>query len=76
MTLALKYRICVEYNVQFCSRCHTKRRIGGAPPANLSFGMTPTTELYIVFFTDSIFKASVIPKGGLAGLHLPILLLV
>ena len=32
-----------------CSRCHTKRRIGEAPPTNPSFGMTMTKKLRSVF---------------------------
>ncbi len=36
---------------------HTERRIGGALPANPSFGMTPTAE-YDFFFIYTIFILS------------------
>ncbi len=35
--------------VIFYSRCHTQRRIGGAPPANPSLGMAMTKTLRSVF---------------------------
>ena len=37
-SLSLSYQTIKQ--VIFCSQCHTKRRIGGDPPANPSLGMT------------------------------------
>ncbi len=44
----------IPSQIIFCSRCHTKRRIGGAPRAHPSFGMTTTKISSSVFpyYTD------------------------
>ena len=39
-------RMSQKYDFQNLCRCHTKRRIGWWGPANPSFGMTLTIELY------------------------------
>ncbi len=41
--------ICEGNRVQFYSRCHSQRMIGGGPPANLSFAMPSTKTLRHVF---------------------------
>ncbi len=42
---------------QDLGRCHTKRTIGGQGLANPSFGITPTTDLYSLLFTDYMVKS-------------------
>ncbi len=42
--------ICEDCTLRIYSRCHTKRRIGGASPANPAFGMTTTKVFKDVLF--------------------------
>ncbi len=45
----LQNKICEDSRIQCYSQCHTQRRIGWAPPASPSLGMTATKILRQIF---------------------------